>query len=33
MSADGNPAHSCTGILTDSARKRNRREVLSNYKL
>jgi HD superfamily phosphohydrolase YqeK len=33
MSADQNPAHSCAGILTDSARKRNRREVcqIINY--
>ena len=31
MSADGKPAHCRTRILTDSARKRNRKEVLANY--
>jgi hypothetical protein len=31
MSADGKPARSRTRGLTDSARKRNRKEVLSNY--
>ena len=31
MSADGKPAHGCTRILTDSARKRNRKELLANY--
>jgi hypothetical protein len=31
MSADGKPAHSRTRILTESARKRNRKEVLVNY--
>ena len=30
MSIDGKPAHSRTRILTDSARKRNRKEVLAN---
>jgi hypothetical protein len=30
MSADGKPAHSCTRILTDSARKRNRKAALVN---
>ena len=32
MSADGTPARGRTRILTDSARNRNRKEVLSNYK-
>ena len=31
MSADGKPAHGRTRILTDSASKRNRKEVLANY--
>jgi len=31
MSADGKPAYGCTRILSDSARKRNRKEVLANY--
>ena len=31
MSADGTPACGRTRILTDSARKRNRKEVLGNY--
>jgi len=31
MSAYGKPAHGRTRILTDSARKRNRKEVLENY--
>jgi len=31
MSADGKPAHGRTRILTVSARKRNRKEVLVNY--
>ena len=31
MSADGKPAHGCMRILTDSARKRNRKEILANY--
>jgi len=31
MSGDGKPARVCTRILTDSARKRNRKEVLANY--
>ena len=31
MSADGKPAHGRTRILTDFARKRNRKEVLVNY--
>jgi hypothetical protein len=31
MSADGKPAWGRMGILTDSARKRNREEVLANY--
>ena len=30
-SADGKPAYSRTRILTDSARKINRKEVLANY--
>jgi hypothetical protein len=30
MSDEGNPAHGRTRILTDSARKRNRKEVLVN---
>jgi hypothetical protein len=31
MTADGKPARSRTRGLTDSARKRNRKEVLANY--
>jgi hypothetical protein len=31
MSADGKPAYGRTIILTDSARKRNRKEVFANY--
>ena len=31
MSADGKPAHCRTRILTGSARKSSRKEVLSNY--
>jgi len=31
MSADGKPARGRTRILTDSARKRNRKEVLAKY--
>jgi hypothetical protein len=31
MSAAGKPAHGCTRILSDSARKRNRKEILANY--
>jgi hypothetical protein len=31
MSADGKPTRGRTRSLTDSARKRNRREVLENY--
>jgi hypothetical protein len=31
MSAHGKPAHGRTKILTDSARKRNRKEVLENH--
>jgi hypothetical protein len=31
MSADGNPAHDRMRTLTDSARKRNRKEVLAYY--
>jgi hypothetical protein len=31
MSADGKPAGSRMRILTDSARKRNRKEVFANY--
>jgi len=31
MSADGKSAHGCMRILTDSARKWNRKEVLANY--
>jgi hypothetical protein len=31
MSADGKPTRGRTRSLTDSARKRNRREVLVNY--
>jgi hypothetical protein len=31
MSADGKPARGCRRTLTDSARKRNRKEVLANY--
>jgi hypothetical protein len=31
MSADGKPARGHMRILTDSARKRNRKEVLANY--
>ena len=31
MSADGKPARGRTRILTDSARKRNRKEILENY--
>ena len=31
MSAGGKPARGRTRILTDSARKRNRKEVLPNY--
>ena len=31
MSVDGKPAHGRTRILSDSARKRNRKEVLVNY--
>jgi hypothetical protein len=31
MSADGKPAHGRTRIVSDSARKRNRKEVLANY--
>jgi hypothetical protein len=31
MSADGKPAHGRTRIVSDSARKRNRKEVLVNY--
>jgi len=31
MSANGKPAHCRTRILTDSARKRNRKEVLADY--
>ena len=31
MSADGKPACCRTRILTDSARKRKRKEVLANY--
>ena len=30
MSADGTPARGRTRILTDSARKRNRKKVLAN---
>ena len=33
MSADGKPACGRTRILTDSGRKRNRKEALANYKL
>ena len=33
MSANGKPAHIRTRILTDCARKRNRKEVLSTYKI
>ena len=32
MSADGTPARGRTRILTDSARNRNRKEVLANCK-
>ena len=31
MSANGKPAHDRTRILTDSARKRNRKEVLAYH--
>jgi len=31
MSADGKPARGRIRILSDSARKRNRKEVLGNY--
>jgi hypothetical protein len=31
MSADGRPARGRTRIFADSARKRNRKEVLANY--
>jgi hypothetical protein len=31
MSADGNPARGRTRIVIDSARKRNKKEVLANY--
>jgi hypothetical protein len=31
MSADGKPARDHMRILTDSARKRNRKEVVVNY--
>jgi len=31
MSADGKPARRRMGILTDSARKRNRKEDLADY--
>ena len=31
MSADGKPSHGRTRIVSDSARKRNRKEVLANY--
>jgi hypothetical protein len=31
MTADGKPARSRTRGLTESARKRNRKEVLANY--
>ena len=31
MSVDGKPASGCTRILTDSARKRNRKDVLAKY--
>jgi len=31
MSADGKPVCGCTRNFTDSARKRNRKEVLMNY--
>ena len=31
MSADGKPASGRTRISTDSARKRNRKEILANY--
>jgi hypothetical protein len=31
MSADGKPAYGRIIILTDSARKRNRKEVFANY--
>jgi hypothetical protein len=31
MSADGKPARGRTRILTDSAKKRNRKKVLANY--
>ena len=31
MSAAGKPAHGRTRIVSDSARKRNRKEVLVNY--
>ena len=31
MSADGKPASGRPKVLTDSARKRNRKEVLANY--
>jgi hypothetical protein len=31
MSGDGEPARGSTRILTNSARKRNRKEVLANY--
>jgi succinylarginine dihydrolase len=31
MAADGKPACERTRIVTDSARKRNRKEVLANY--
>jgi hypothetical protein len=33
LSADGKPAFGRTRILTDSGRKRNRKEVLANHKL
>jgi hypothetical protein len=32
LSADGKPAFGRTRILTDSGRKRNRKEVLANHK-
>jgi len=31
MSADGKPTRGRTRIITDSARKRNRKEALANY--
>jgi hypothetical protein len=31
MSADGKPASGRTRISTDSARKRNRKDILANY--